>query len=183
MVKLLIGNIDIKEALGYLPDSEREFILNEDSITIGSVRELQGKLALKGEKSVLILGADRLTLEASNALLKTLEEPRVGTNIVLTSPSELSLLSTIVSRCEVVRLNAVIRLVAKPDSLSLTNIDDWIVYTRDCLFKKKDSKYLLALANLFSSKSDLQKPAINKKLVLENLSLKLFNKISYGKSD
>tara|TARA_Y100000310_G_C20657176_1_gene802574 strand:+ start:763 stop:1314 length:552 start_codon:yes stop_codon:yes gene_type:complete len=183
MVKLLVGNIDIKEALGYLPDSEREFILDEDSIKIGSVRELQGKLALKGEKSVLIFGADRLTPEASNALLKTLEEPRIGTNIVLTSPSELSLLPTIVSRCEVVRLNEGMVTVAKPDSLSESNIDDWIIYARDCLFNKKDSKYLLALENLFSSKSALGKPAVSKKLVLENLSLKLFNKISYGKSD
>lgn len=38
--------------------------------------------------------------QASNALLKTLEEPRSNQTIILIAPSTSSLLSTIVSRCQ-----------------------------------------------------------------------------------
>jgi DNA polymerase-3 subunit delta' len=41
--------------------------------------------------------------EASNALLKTLEEPPKGTHLVLTATTECALLPTVVSRCQVLR--------------------------------------------------------------------------------
>jgi DNA polymerase-3 subunit delta' len=41
-----------------------------------------------------------MNLEASNALLKTLEEPPKNTHIVLTAPETSDLLDTIVSRCQ-----------------------------------------------------------------------------------
>jgi DNA polymerase III gamma/tau subunit len=53
-------------------------------------------------KLAIIKGADRLGLEAANTLLKTLEEPPGAATIILLS-SDLKLLPTIRSRCQIVR--------------------------------------------------------------------------------
>jgi hypothetical protein len=45
-----------------------------------------------------------MTAQAQNALLKTLEEPPAGTIMILTAPSELSLLPTIRSRLQLLTL-------------------------------------------------------------------------------
>jgi len=52
-----------------------------------------------GQRVVVLSRADTLTLPAQNALLKTLEEPPLGTTILLTSEQPQSLLSTVLSRC------------------------------------------------------------------------------------
>ncbi len=53
---------------------------------------------------VIIDDADKLTIEAQNALLKNLEEPANKTHFVLATSSPGSLLGTITSRCRVVKL-------------------------------------------------------------------------------
>ena len=50
---------------------------------------------------VLIRRADRMTPQAANALLKTLEEPGRTTRFILTSPAARLLLPTVASRCRV----------------------------------------------------------------------------------
>ena len=80
---------------------------SDKSIAIDAIRELGSFLARKvpggGRRVVLIEAAERLTVEAQNALLKTLEEPPEGTILVLTSSNERALLPTIISRVQ--RLN------------------------------------------------------------------------------
>lgn len=80
----------------------------ETSIGIDQVREMQNNLVLKPFveklKFCLISEAQNLTNEAQNALLKTLEEPPKNCRIVLTAPNESFLLSTIVSRCQIIAL-------------------------------------------------------------------------------
>lgn len=80
----------------------------ENSIGIAEVRNLLKELALKpfqeAQKTVLIFEAQNLTTEAQNALLKTLEEPPPLSKIILTAPDTSFLLSTIVSRCQIVFL-------------------------------------------------------------------------------
>jgi len=75
----------------------------QEKVGIEEVRELIGKLDRKPLnsplKAALILEAQNLTVEAQNALLKTLEEPPENTKIILTAPTVESLLSTIGSRC------------------------------------------------------------------------------------
>jgi DNA polymerase-3 subunit delta' len=51
-------------------------------------------------KVFVIADADRMTTEAANTLLKTLEEPPEGTVIVLTSSRPTALPDTVVSRCQ-----------------------------------------------------------------------------------
>jgi DNA polymerase III delta prime subunit len=65
----------------------------------GLTSELNKKPINSLFKIALILEAQNLTLEAQNALLKTLEEPPKNTKIVLTAATSEGLLSTISSRC------------------------------------------------------------------------------------
>jgi len=52
----------------------------------------------------LILEAQYLTIEAQNALLKTLEEPPANSYLILTAPKKSSLIPTVISRCFVTKL-------------------------------------------------------------------------------
>ena len=77
------------------------------SIKIESVREILGWASLKPYegrwKVFIILNADKLTLDAANALLKVLEEPPPQTIFVLSVESRVYLPDTILSRCFEVR--------------------------------------------------------------------------------
>lgn len=72
-------------------------------ISIDQVRTLERDAALKpfeGEYRVFIIeGAERMSPDAANALLKTLEEPPEHVLLLLTSAKEEGLLPTIRSRC------------------------------------------------------------------------------------
>ncbi len=78
-------------------------------IKIDMVRELQKKLHFgkydADFKFCIIDDADRMRVEAANALLKTLEEPSANTIIILVTSKVNMLLPTIVSRCQKVRFN------------------------------------------------------------------------------
>ncbi len=77
-------------------------------LKVDQVRELQHSLALapfEGRYRVaLLLRMEEAHASAANALLKTLEEPNPQVVLVLTASDAESLLPTIVSRCEVLRL-------------------------------------------------------------------------------
>lgn len=79
------------------PSSKSRRILIED------IREIEPFLALRAQehetKLVIILEADRMKEEASNAFLKTLEEPPPQTLIILVTEQPSHLLATILSRC------------------------------------------------------------------------------------
>lgn len=81
---------------------------NARSIKIEEIRDLMSWVALKpfeGAYKVFILkGAERLTPEASNALLKTLEEPPAHTLFILLVENKNRLLPTIQSRSFEIRL-------------------------------------------------------------------------------
>ena len=72
-------------------------------ISIKQVRELERELQMRslrgGRKVVIVHDADRLTENAANAFLKTLEEPPRNSHIVLVSCFPEMLLETILSRC------------------------------------------------------------------------------------
>jgi hypothetical protein len=84
---------------------------NGSSIGIEAVRELEKFVSLKvpGDKTynrvIIIEDAHLLTLEAQNALLKTLEEPPTGTLVMLTASHEQALLPTIRSRAQKLVVN------------------------------------------------------------------------------
>jgi DNA polymerase-3 subunit delta' len=64
------------------------------------------KKPYEGNKKVLILyRCDKLTVQAQNALLKTIEEPPKGTFLILLSDSLEMILDTIKSRCQIYKLS------------------------------------------------------------------------------
>lgn len=78
------------------------------TIKVEQVRELQRLLALAPYQAryrvALLLGFEKATAGAQNALLKTLEEAPEKAILLLTADSPDNLLPTITSRCEVLRL-------------------------------------------------------------------------------
>jgi len=82
--------------------------IRQDLISIDDIRAMQRGVALaplEGRcKVVIIAGAEHMTTEAANALLKTLEEPPDHVILALTTTDTVLLLPTIVSRCQVVPL-------------------------------------------------------------------------------
>ena len=78
------------------------------TLKVDQVRELQHSLALAPYEAryrvALLLRFEEAHPSAANALLKTLEEPPPNVVLLLTAESAESLLPTIVSRCEVMRL-------------------------------------------------------------------------------
>lgn len=72
---------------------------------MAAVRELLYTLNLRSHSSrgriVIFNDAEHLSLQAANAILKTLEEPRPFTHFVLIAASPSKLPATIVSRCQV----------------------------------------------------------------------------------
>ena len=93
---------------GQIPTDPDVHILEPESksrrIAIGPVRELAGVLSLRssrteGRKLGILFDADRITPEAANAFLKTLEEPPGNSLLLLVTGRPESLLETILSRC------------------------------------------------------------------------------------
>ncbi len=78
------------------------------SIKIGAIRTLLEELCrqsfLGGERTVVIDGAEDMTTEAQNCLLKTLEEPPSGTHFFLLAEYPEAMLPTIRSRCVHIRM-------------------------------------------------------------------------------
>lgn len=76
----------------------------QGTITINMVRILRKEASLKpfqkGKRIFLVLNADRMNQEASNAFLKLLEEPPADTLVILTTERPNFLFATIRSRCQ-----------------------------------------------------------------------------------
>jgi DNA polymerase-3 subunit delta' len=74
------------------------------SIKVEQIRNLQAEFAKKGVESTnkvyLISHADKMSVSASNSLLKFLEEPNPGTVAFLLTEQVQQLLPTILSRCQ-----------------------------------------------------------------------------------
>ena len=94
----VVKSINSKSSL----DNEKDMM----EIDVGQMRQLNNFLSYKsyygGYKTVIIENAERMNQEAQNCLLKTLEEPKGKTIIILITKNTELLLSTIASRCQVI---------------------------------------------------------------------------------
>ena len=96
-----------------------------NSIKIAQIRKLQSDILVKPYKSYKIYVIDeaqKMTVEAQNALLKTLEEPPKYAIIILITNNKESLLDTIKSRCDIIKFTP-IPLVEVADYLTQTGVD------------------------------------------------------------
>lgn len=88
-------------------------IINEDSevIKIEQIRDLINKIIEKpinSQKKVYIINdCHKMTVEAQNCLLKTLEEPPEFAILILITSNENLLLNTIISRCMKINFNCI----------------------------------------------------------------------------
>jgi len=91
----------------------------KQSLGIDDIKRMQKKIFLKPvrskTKAVILEDSQLLTIEAQNAMLKMLEEPPEHTIIILAADSEESLLPTIHSRCQIIRLKEEIRTLSEKD--------------------------------------------------------------------
>jgi DNA polymerase-3 subunit delta' len=83
------------------------------SIRIEEIRNLKEEFSLKAfsdrPRAALVVPADRMTLQAANALLKTLEEPPPDTHLLLVAHRFSQVPLTIVSRCQKVPFSPLAR--------------------------------------------------------------------------
>ena len=99
-------NCKCKSCIEFETNNNPDFQLiepDDGKIKIEQIREMQRKVAEKpiisNKKVYIINDADKMTTEAQNCLLKTLEEPPEYIAIILICTNEDNLLSTIKSRC------------------------------------------------------------------------------------
>ena len=99
-----------KSCLEFLSNNNPDFyeiIPDGNNIKIEQIREMQKKVVeqpiISKNKVYIIDNADLMTREAQNCLLKTLEEPPEFVTIILIGSNESNFLSTIKSRCTILR--------------------------------------------------------------------------------
>lgn len=85
-----------------------EYRTSKESFGIDNVREIISEANKKpyefNKKIIIIYNGEKLTIQAQNALLKTIEEAPMGVFIIITCSSSESILDTIKSRCQIYRL-------------------------------------------------------------------------------
>jgi len=175
----------------------------EKSIGISQTREgtkfLQEKPFSYKKKFLIILNSEKLTTQAQNSLLKTLEEPPTYGVIIISSKTQNSLLETIVSRCRLVRINKeescevvengnslkkVLKMslgerldfaseISKEEKEDILNIlECWIEEGRDMILENpKDKVKLHNLKRMVEIKNDLENTNVNVRLSMEALVL------------
>lgn len=77
---------------------------SDPGVRYGLIEPLSRSAVEGGWKAGVVLAADRLTLSAANALLKTLEEPPPATLLLLVSDAPHQIPATVLSRCQRIML-------------------------------------------------------------------------------
>ena len=91
-----------KETISY---GNKQPIINIDSVR--SVIKISGFFFHSNYKIIIFWMADKMNEEASNMLLKTIEEPGDETVFILLTEDIRKLLPTIVSRCQVIGVGGI----------------------------------------------------------------------------
>ena len=111
--KIIDGKHADAEIIGLNLNSSKNPTENKSQveISIEEIRGLQRRASLppyEGKHKVFIIdGAEYLSSEAANCLLKTLEEPSPGIILILLTSEEKRLLPTVVSRCQRLELKPI----------------------------------------------------------------------------
>lgn len=168
------------------------------SIKIDDIRKLQHKISLKPHSSnykiAILENCENMTVEASNALLKTIEEPPSKSIIFLIVKDERELLPTVLSRCFKVNIGAGEVEIDEADiklfdsiknfnvkekfdlanDLSKKDIEEifekWLIIIRQKKFKNKQ---YIDLAKLIYQYRKILKYNINQRLLIENILLEI----------
>ncbi len=146
-------------------------LMDKKIISVEQIRELiQWSVLnsqLSGKKIIIIEPAEAMNVNASNALLKTLEEPVDNTVIILLSHKKQSLLATIRSRCRIIDVplpeqQSALRWLEQQESVSQNTIASQL------LLSLSSGAPLTALQLLNSQHFDARKWIINLLLSIVN---------------
>lgn len=198
---LITGGIEPDEILNSLQINPHDFYLLAEDYKIEEIRKLLKWLSFKPFKSkfriAVIVNADQLTVEASNALLKTLEEPPEHASLILMTLCEQKILPTILSRCQKIRVLAPSKKDLPQDYIEISELAkmsvkkkfDWIsqitagepAQINELLnhYQENFHKKMLAgedvskILKRFLRSRDLLMTNTSVKLVLENLFLEI----------
>jgi DNA polymerase III subunit delta' len=144
------------------------------SIGVDQIREMINWINLthqsKQKKILYIPQAEQMTVQASNALLKTLEEPPADVVIILICEHVKSLIATIRSRCQIIALS-------KPDEQMINqwiddNYSDWKITSANehYILNNRDVILSLALNAPLKIKQLLTSDELNqRKVIVEHL--------------
>jgi DNA polymerase-3 subunit delta' len=92
----------------YADIKEYKISSNRKTISVDQIRDIieeTNKKPYEGDKKVIIVhDADKMTVQAQNAFLKTIEEPPKGVVVILLCESTDRILDTILSRCQIYKL-------------------------------------------------------------------------------
>lgn len=133
------------------------YLASDSKLGVEQAKKIREHLSFKPfqakGRGVVLEDASSLTVEAQNALLKTLEELQQKNLFIMGAPNEYNFLPTILSRCEVIRLqnNPTSEVGFKKDieTLISSNISERFEYVE----KLKDKEeFLQALAQYFHQK-------------------------------
>ncbi|AEB77141.1 DNA polymerase III subunit delta' [Clostridium botulinum C/D] len=112
--KSLIAREIALKVLGKIEDRDYVDIIqwrvekNKQSIGVDNIRDIIKEVNKKpyeeDKKVIIVYEAERMTIEAQNAFLKTIEEPPAGVLIILLSSNLELMLETIKSRCQIHKL-------------------------------------------------------------------------------
>lgn len=148
----------------------------EEKLGIEQARKIQQFLSLKpfqgSLKTVVIIKAEDLTLDAQNALLKTLEEPPGNCLIILGVASEEQLLPTIISRCNVVhQTDAKNKGIPQKDQKEIEKLLSEDIEKRFQFIEKLENReeFLLNLVSFFRHKLQEKSSQKNIHHFLKNL--------------
>lgn len=126
-----------KSCIEFSSNNNPDFFMIEpdgNSIKIEQIREMQRKIIeepiISTKKVYIIDDSDKMTKEAQNALLKTLEEPPNFVVIILIGSNENNFLTTIKSRCNIIKFNnisdeEITKYLEK--KYQLTNLEDSMI--------------------------------------------------------
>lgn len=100
---------------------------SDQKLGVAEAKKIREFLSLKpyssSSRAVVLESAHKLTIEAQNSLLKTLEEPPLNSLIILGVEKKTQLLPTIVSRCQIENLEStVINEKSKDYSKDIENL-------------------------------------------------------------
>lgn len=158
-------------------------IINEDgeTIKIEQVRKITEKViekpVISKRKVYIINDAEKMTKEAQNCLLKTLEEPPAFITIILISSNENAILNTIKSRCMKIKFkNISDDLISKfcTEIIGYNNLADNLLKSfggsiSKAIKLKENSEKYLQIENLVKdlSKKDIIDIMLNAKIIYD----------------
>ena len=171
---LIVGtnNEELKTKSLKLAEKLKAKIMEFPMAKIADTRELRNitKLTFNSPTALLINSIDTITEEAGNAFLKNLEEPQENIYYILTASSLKSILPTIISRCEVIKLTDKLKFVTNNKNLKPTlAIIDKI---KDRGEAKEFVQNLIEVAhfNLLNSENNKLKEALDLEILIKTMN-------------